>query len=105
MSTTNDTTFVRLVQLTFHPERIEEFLALFDNVAPQIRSFDGCEHLELLQNSTFPNVFSTYSYWDSEASLGKYRKSDLFITTWAKTKKLFAAPPKAVSYYKIRQFP
>ena len=99
----NDIILVRIVQLTLHPQKTKEFLVLFDSASPHIRAFEGCEHLELLQNSIYPNMVTTYSHWQSKESLEHYRKSELFISTWAKTKALFAAPPKATSYTLIRQ--
>ena len=62
-----------------------------------IRSFDGCSHLELWQQAGTSNVFFTYSWWESEDHLNKYRFSELFKDTWAKTKALFAAKPEAWS--------
>ncbi len=38
---------IRLVRMTFRPDALEAFLALFDASAPQIRAFPGCRHLEL----------------------------------------------------------
>lgn len=93
---------IRLVRMTFHPAQVSVFLALFDATAPQIRGFAGCRHLELWQDARYPNQMTTYSLWDDADALEAYRNSALFKATWAKTKRLFAAPPHAWSQFNIR---
>lgn len=88
---------VRVVQMTFHPEKLDEFLQLFEKTKDQIRNFEGCHHLELWQDPKYPNITMTYSHWESKEALEKYRQSELFKSTWQQTKVLFAAPPKAWS--------
>lgn len=90
---------LRTVRMTFRPDRVPEFLALFEATAPRIRSVPGCRHLELWEDARYPNILSTFSHWDDEAALNAYRHSALFKDTWAKTKPLFAAPPQAQSQY------
>ncbi len=89
--------FKRFVKLTFVPEKVESFLALFAETRNQIRHFPGCHHLELLQDRQQPHVFFTYSIWESEQALEDYRHSDLFRNTWQKTKQLFGDKPQAWS--------
>lgn len=84
--------------MTFKEGKEQEFLAIFNENKDRIRNFDGCSHLDLLQDTTQPNVFSTYSHWESEAALDAYRHSELFSEVWAETKKLFSAKPIAHSY-------
>ena len=55
----------------------------------------GCQHVELLRDAAMPTIFFTLSLWDTEGSLEAYRQSELFRTTWAKTKILFADKPTA----------
>ncbi len=93
---------IRLVRMTFVPEHVPSFLTLFDEVAPQIRGFSGCQHLELWQDIQYPNIMTTYSLWTAEEHLHAYRQSALFASTWAKTKTMFATPPKAYSHLGIR---
>ena len=88
---------IRTVRMTFRPDRVPEFLALFEATAPRIRSVAGCQRLELWEDVRFPNILSTYSHWDDESALDAYRHSELFRSTWAQTKPLFAAPPVAHS--------
>jgi quinol monooxygenase YgiN len=81
----------------FQEDKIEDFLKIFEESKNLIRTFEGCEHLELWQDTSLPNVFCTYSHWKDESYLEKYRQSELFQTTWAKTKMLFAEKPQAFS--------
>ena len=88
---------VRIVQMTFRLEKVENFQKLFDERKELIRHFEGCSHLELWQDAHNPNIFFTYSMWQSEAHLDHYRFSELFKDTWTKTKALFADKPNAWS--------
>ncbi len=88
---------VRIVKMTFREDEVDNFLALFDDRKKLIRTFDGCQHLELWQETGRNNVFFTYSFWDSEQHLDHYRFSELFKDTWAHTKALFADRPQAWS--------
>jgi heme-degrading monooxygenase HmoA len=85
----------RLVKLTFQTDKTDEFIHIFETSKDKIRAMSGCQHVELLRDATTPNVFFTLSLWDTEGSLDAYRHSDLFRTTWAKTKVLFSDKPAA----------
>lgn len=87
----------RIVKMVFQPAEAENFIELFNERKEKIRGFEGCSHLELFRGTQDPNIFFTYSYWESEEALNAYRYSDLFADTWAKTKVLFAAKPEAWS--------
>jgi quinol monooxygenase YgiN len=87
----------RLVKMTFRPEEIPAFLAIFAESSPHIRAFAGCQHLELWRSQEFDHILFTFSIWESAAALAGYRQSDLFRATWAKTKVLFADQPAAWS--------
>ena len=93
---------LRTVRMTFRPDRLADFLALFRAARPRIAAAPGCRHLELWQDARFPNVLTTFSRWDDQAALDAYRQSDLFRETWAETKPLFAAAPVAHSQYRTR---
>lgn len=88
---------VRIVKMTFAPEHVEHFQHLFLGWKPLIRTFPGCQHLELLHDVKDPRVFFTYSYWNGPQDLEAYRLSDLFASVWPQTKALFAAPAEAWS--------
>lgn len=94
---------IRVVRMTFRPEERNNFLELFDQKKEKIRHFEGCSHLELLEDYNDPNVFSTYSYWQDEVALNAYRHSELFAEVWANTKSKFAAKPVAFSLKKFIQ--
>lgn len=88
----------RIVHMSFREESIEEFVSLFEESCEAIRAFPGCKELTLLQDDEDQGRFTTYSLWDSVDDLEAYRKSDLFRTTWARTKVLFDDRPSARSY-------
>ena len=88
---------IRIVKMTFQETKVNEFLDNFNKNKEHIRNFSGLEHLELLRNKNNPNIFFTYSIWQSEQHLENYRNSDLFRSVWAKTKPLFASKPEAWS--------
>jgi quinol monooxygenase YgiN len=96
-------TLIRIVRLTFIPEKVNTFLEIFNNSKEKIRNFENCLHLELLQDIQNPAIFTTYSHWKDENALNIYRDSELFKTTWAKTKILFADKPIAVSLKSIEK--
>lgn len=87
--------------MAFQPEQVNEFLALFELVKSKIRSFEGCEHLELWRDKSDERVFFTYSIWNSEADLDRYRFSELFKNTWTKTQKLFSKKAEAHSIERL----
>ncbi|MEM7104330.1 MAG: antibiotic biosynthesis monooxygenase family protein [Bacteroidota bacterium] len=87
----------RFVKLTFREDKVADFVDIFESGKSTIRRFEGCHHLELLQDVKNPTVFFTFSIWESEAHLDTYRHSDFFASTWTKTKALFAKKPEAWS--------
>jgi len=92
---------VRIVKLRFREEEVEAFKAYFDGISHQIRHFEGCQHLELLQQVDDPRTFFTYSYWVDEQALENYRVSDLFKTFWTVAKSKFSDKPAAWSHRKV----
>ncbi len=85
----------RIVKMTFRPDATEQFLEVFESSREKIRAFPGCNHLELWRDENDERTFFTYSWWDADESLQAYRQSELFRSTWAKTKILFEAKPQA----------
>jgi heme-degrading monooxygenase HmoA len=83
--------------MSFEPSLVPAFLELFETVKEQIAGFEGCSGLTLLRDAHQPNVLFTYSLWDSEAHLNKYRFSELFKSTWEQTKSKFNDKPIAWS--------
>ena len=91
---------VRIVKMEFKQELVDSFLLLFNANKESIRNFPGCNKLTLLQDSS-KNVFFTYSIWENESSLERYRDSNLFKEVWKETKSYFSKKPKAWSTEKL----
>jgi len=87
--------------MTFEEGKVDAFLTIFGASKHNIRAFPGCRHLELLRDLDQPAVFVTYSHWDGPEALEAYRRSELFRTTWAATKQLFADKPTAFSVEQV----
>ena len=87
----------RIVRMSFQPEKVEDFLKVFESSKMFIAEFNGCNSLKLLQDVNQNNVFFTYSIWENEQCIENYRKSELFSNTWAQTKILFNDKPLAWS--------
>ena len=94
---------IRIVKLTIDPGFIDRFMDYFNKVSVDIRSFSGCNKLELLADINTPGVLFTYSYWDNEDALRDYQQSDLFRSTWALVKPLFAAKAEAWSMVRLKE--
>ena len=93
--------FVRIVKMSFHEENIPKFLENFDLMKEKIRNAPGNRLLELYQDKNNPEIFFTYSYWETETDLENYRNSELFYDVWQFTKKLFNDKPEAWSVDKL----
>ncbi|WP_445457739.1 putative quinol monooxygenase [Flavobacterium sp. HNIBRBA15423] len=93
--------FVRIVKMRFQEDKIDAFLANFNQVKEKIRHFEGNQFLELYQDKKDSRIFFTYSYWQAEENLENYRNSDLFKEVWNYTKTLFSDKPEAWSVDKI----
>ena len=91
----------RVVKMEFKPENVSAFVNIFKTNKDIITTFDGCHSVELLRDINTQNIFFTYSIWDSESSLNKYRESNTFKNIWSKTKPLFSSKAKAWSVEEI----
>lgn len=96
---------VRIVKMTFAPDRIEDFRNSFDQIKNSIIEFDGCQLVELNQDRANPCIFFTYSYWTSEDHLNRYRNSEFFKKVWPHTKDMFSERAEAWSVDKIVSLP
>lgn len=92
---------VRVVRMKFRPEEVANFRALFSERKSTIAAFEGCRHLELWQDAGDEAIFCTYSHWESEAHLNRYRFSEFFKDTWARTRALFAEKAEAWSVQRV----
>jgi heme-degrading monooxygenase HmoA len=86
--------------MTFRPEKAGDFINAFEARKELIAGFEGCSGVELLREINQPNIFFTYSKWQNEAALEKYRQSELFQSTWDEVKQLFSGKPEAWSVEK-----
>ena len=93
---------VRIVHMKFKAQETDAFLKNFDSIQSKIRSFKGCQKLELYRDQKDPTRFFTYSYWESEEDLNAYRLSPMFEEVWKKTKSMFSERAQAWSLDKIR---
>jgi quinol monooxygenase YgiN len=91
----------RIVKMSFHAQHISTFKSIFESNWKHIKHFEGCEHVELLQDENEPGVFFTYSLWHNQDALDKYRDSELFKRVWGSTKILFNAKPQAWSVKEV----
>jgi heme-degrading monooxygenase HmoA len=87
--------------MSFHEENIPKFLENFELMKEKIRNAPGNRLLELYQDKQNPEIFFTYSYWETENDLENYRNSELFYDVWQFTKKLFNDKPEAWSVDKL----
>lgn len=91
----------RIVKMEFRSDEIPAFLELFESVKHKIGSFPGCLGVHLLRDIHSPCSLFTYSHWNSEADLNKYRNSELFTETWKDTKNKFSHKAMAWSLEEI----
>lgn len=92
---------VRIVKMKFKVEEIPAFLNLFEEKRALIAGFPGCQGVRLLNDVHSPEIYYTYSHWNSPADLENYRNSDLFKGVWAETKIKFSDRPEAWSFEEI----
>ncbi|MBM3453074.1 MAG: antibiotic biosynthesis monooxygenase [Bacteroidetes bacterium] len=88
---------VRIVKMEFQPQKVADFLYFFDRVKNEIATFDGCLGMKLMQDQSNPSIIFTYSHWEEQEALNKYRESELFGKVWPNVKPWFAKKPEAWS--------
>ena len=88
---------LRIVRMDFQPEKVQAFKEFFETIREKIADSPGCYHVELCKDSKLDHVYYTFSKWESEEDLERYRHSELFEEVWAKTKKMFGGKPLAYS--------
>ncbi len=88
----------RLVRMHFQPDKVDEFLALFDAARSTISAQPGCHGVQLLRQTDAAASFATWSVWEDAAVLEAYRSSAFFQGFWSRVKALFREPAEATSY-------
>jgi quinol monooxygenase YgiN len=67
---------VRLIYVTVKPDQVQKAIDLWKNhCAPLMIKQPGCLSEKLLECVDAPGEFISYSEWDSQANIDKYRKS------------------------------
>ncbi len=94
---------LRTVRMTFRPDAVPAFLALFGATRGKIAAQPGCHALALWADPRYSNILTTVSEWTGAEALDAYRATDLFAATWAETKAMFAAPPIAISHVRVQR--
>ena len=94
---------IRFVKMTFREEFVKDFLEELNKRKEQIRNFEGCNYLQVMQDIKDPCIIFSHSFWESEAALNKYRNSDFFKETWKLTKPGFAAKAEAWSVASLHE--
>ncbi|MDX2360288.1 MAG: antibiotic biosynthesis monooxygenase family protein [Crocinitomicaceae bacterium] len=87
----------RIVKLEFEKDKTAEFLAFFDTIKHIVNEFPGCYGMKLYQDIDRPNIIMTYSHWESQKDLDRYRDSEDFGRIWPKIKPWFTNKPEAWS--------
>ncbi|OGQ76271.1 MAG: hypothetical protein A3G40_14645 [Deltaproteobacteria bacterium RIFCSPLOWO2_12_FULL_57_22] len=68
---------VRLIYVTVKPDQVRDAVSLWKNhCAPLMIKQPGCLSEKLLECVDAPGEFISYSEWDSQASIDKYRTSE-----------------------------
>lgn len=68
---------VRLIYVTVKPDQVKQAIDLWKNhCAPLMIKQPGCLSEKLLECVDAPGEFISYSEWDKQASIDKYRGSE-----------------------------
>jgi hypothetical protein len=70
--------------MSFEPHKVEDFLLFLKQLNCKLQHLMVAKALFYDRDAQLPNVLCTYSYWQSEMHLNKYRYSPLFKDTWTK---------------------
>jgi len=92
---------IRIVRMHIIPEKVDEFVEIFERTKEAIRNVKGCTHLELLRDAEHKSIFTTLSHWNDKSYLEAYRNSDLFKNVWSRVKPLFNHQTEAFSLEKF----
>ena len=60
------------VDLAIDPAKLDEFLAFIMEIAPQTRSYDGCQHFDIWVDQDEAGRVLFYELWDSREQYEKY---------------------------------
>jgi len=88
------TALLRIVELNFRREHVEEFILLFEQNKNLISASEGCRFVYLLRTDS---TFFTLSGWERPEDLETYRTSALFVGVWKQTRSWLSQPARAWS--------
>jgi autoinducer 2-degrading protein len=92
----------RIVKMSFKKDETDSFVRIFYESNPLLHGCEGCLDVKLLKDHKDPSIIFTLSLWESLNDLEVYRNSQLFKSTWAKTKVLFNAKAEAWSLGEVK---
>ena len=86
----------RVVKIHFQEDKIQEFLTFFETIKFKVARQPNCFGMKLLKDKNNPEIVFTYSLWEDEQALNKYRDSELFSEeVWPKIKPWFKEKAQA----------
>jgi len=91
----------RIVKMEFEVDKVEVFKSIFQKNQSKITEQEGCYGVQLFQDINESNIFFTFSKWESQTHLDRYRETELFKGVWTQTKKLFCNKPMVWSIQEI----
>lgn len=83
--------------MTVKEENIDEYISFTASLKTRIKSFEGCQFLDILQDIDNPKIIFSYSLWDTVEHLEFYRASEFFRESWTTIKQWFDDKPEAWS--------
>jgi hypothetical protein len=86
---------LRVVKMVVDQNKIDIFNNFMSNLSTEKEGMDGCVHHDFFSNKQFRNVFYSYTIWESEKYLNKYRKSMLFKEVTTTLRSLCLSEPAA----------
>ncbi|MCU0327747.1 MAG: antibiotic biosynthesis monooxygenase [Chitinophagales bacterium] len=92
---------IRIVKLTFIPEKTNEAIKLLKENHEKVREMPGVLSLEIIQDFVMPQIIITLSHWTNQEALESYRQSDFFKSFWQKLKPMFAEQAQVNSCEKL----
>lgn len=87
----------RIVKMTFKDAHCREFESYFNTIQNQVGEQPGCHGVKLLKDKSGAGIYFTYSVWNEQQDLDRYRKTELFGQVWPKVKAWFKEKPEAWS--------
>jgi quinol monooxygenase YgiN len=86
---------LRVVKMVVDQNKIDVFNHFMSNVKMEKIKLEGCVHYDHFGDKQYQNVFYSYTIWESERYLNKYRKSELFREVSSTLRSLCLTEPTA----------